>query len=109
MTQFWSDVEFGVSLYFLNLYFVRHRRHFLFIDFLVPRATFPDFRRTIRIQSNITACSAWRTIYHADLRTGAAVQIRKISGCHPEIVLFLIGQLLVIRLDAVIIHIQSEP
>ena len=26
------DVKFGVSLYFLNLYFVRHRRHFLFIN-----------------------------------------------------------------------------
>ena len=34
MTQFWSDVKFGVSLYFLNFYFVRRRRHFLFIDYL---------------------------------------------------------------------------
>ena len=32
MTQFWSDVKFGFSLYFLNLYFVRCRRHFLFIS-----------------------------------------------------------------------------
>ena len=31
MTQSWSDIKFGVSHYFLILYFVRHRRHFLFI------------------------------------------------------------------------------
>ena len=30
MTQFWSDVNFDVSLYFLNLHFVRHQRHSLF-------------------------------------------------------------------------------
>ena len=33
LTQFWWDIKFGVFLYFSNVYFVRRRRHFLFIRF----------------------------------------------------------------------------
>ena len=39
MTQFWSDFKFGVFLFLLNLYFVRHRRHFLFTNSLVHSFT----------------------------------------------------------------------